>query len=159
MRFGVGFFYMLAGSMLAADPAGFALWKANELAQHDQALAGKLQPDHSARETLGEYANHRVRLIYRVGESEPELHDKIVDIWVVQSGEGTLVLGGELLDRKASAGDGEWRGSRIRGGERHPIRAGDIVRIPAGMPHGVIVPEGKHITYVNMRLNAAEAGR
>jgi mannose-6-phosphate isomerase-like protein (cupin superfamily) len=134
--------------------ANFALWKAAELKMHDLALASKLQPDHSARETLGEYGNHRARLLYRVEEGVPELHDKIVDVWIVQSGEGTLVVGGEMIGLRASEGDGEFLGTGIDGGERHAIAAGDIVHIPAKIPHRVIAPPGQHITYVNMRLAA-----
>jgi mannose-6-phosphate isomerase-like protein (cupin superfamily) len=134
--------------------ANFALWKAGELKTRDMALAKKLQPDHSARETLGEYANHRARLLYRVAEGVPEQHNKIVDVWVVQSGEGTLVVGGKMLDEKPGQSDGEFLGSKIEGGERHAIAAGDIVHIPAGVPHAVIAQAGHHVTYVNMRIPA-----
>ena len=134
--------------------ADFALWKAADLKARDNALASKLQPDHSARETLGEYANHRARLLYRVADGAPEQHDQIVDVWFVESGEGTLVVGGKMTGAKPSQGAGEFLGSGIEGGERHPITAGDIVHIPAKVPHRVIAAAGQHITYVNMRIPA-----
>jgi len=48
--------------VFAADPAGFALWRATELKQRDEALSKKVGPDHSARETLADYGDHRFRL-------------------------------------------------------------------------------------------------
>jgi mannose-6-phosphate isomerase-like protein (cupin superfamily) len=134
--------------------ANFALWKAGELKMRDGALASQLRPDHSARETLGEYGNHRARLLYRVAEGVPEQHDKIVDVWIVQSGEGILVVGGNMTGAKAGDGEGEFLGTGIDGGERHPIAAGDIVHIPAKIPHRVIAAAGQHVTYVNMRIPA-----
>lgn len=134
--------------------ANFALWKAGELKMRDTALAAQLRPDHSARETLGEYGNHRARLLYRVAEGAPEQHDKIADVWIVQSGEGTLVVGGKMTGAKAGDGEGEFLGTGIEGGERHAIAAGDIVHIPAKIPHRVIAAAGQHVTYVNMRIPA-----
>jgi quercetin dioxygenase-like cupin family protein len=32
--------------------------------------------------------------------------------------------------------------------------AGDIVHIPAGIPHSLLVPSGKHITYVLLKIPA-----
>jgi quercetin dioxygenase-like cupin family protein len=34
----------------------------------------------------------------------------------------------------------------------HPLAAGDIVHIPAGVPHSFLVPAGKHITYVLLKF-------
>ncbi len=132
----------------------FALWKASDLKMRDTALAAKVGPDHSARETLGEYGNHRARLLYRVSDGVPEQHDKIVDVWIVQSGAGTLVVGGTMIGAKAGQGEGEFLGTGIDGGERHAIAAGDIVHIPAKIPHRVLAAAGQHVTYVNMRIPA-----
>ena len=49
----------------AADPTGFALWKATELKQHDEALSKHVADDHSSRETLADYGDHRFRMLYR----------------------------------------------------------------------------------------------
>jgi mannose-6-phosphate isomerase-like protein (cupin superfamily) len=140
--------------VFAADLAGFGIWKPADLKERDKALASKVGADNSARETLGDYGTHRVRMLYRVGESVPEQHDKIVDVWIVESGEGTLILGGKMLNPKPSNGPGEYLGSGIEGGERHAIGPGDVIHIPAKVPHGVLVPKGKHITYLNVRFPA-----
>ena len=141
-------------AIVETDPAGFALWNAAQLKQRDQALSKKVGPDHSARETLADYKDHRFRMLYRDGDGFPEQHDKIVDVVIVQSGEGTLLLGGTMINRKASAGAGEYVGTGIDAGERHALGAGDVVHIPAGIPHSFLVPKGKHITYVLVKFPA-----
>ena len=138
----------------AADPAGFALWKSVELKQRDEALSKKVGQDHSARETLADYKDHRFRMLYRDGDGYPEQHDNVVDVVIVQSGEGTLVLGGKMVNPKASNGAGEFIGTSIEGGERHLLGAGDVVHIPAKIPHSFLVPRGKHITYVLVKFPA-----
>jgi hypothetical protein len=140
--------------VLAADPPGFALWRAAELKQRDVALSKKVGADHSARETLADYGDHRFRLLYRDADGLPEQHDKIIDVVIVQSGEGTLLLGGTMINAKASSGTGEYLGTGIEGGERHSLGAGDVVHIPAKIPHSFLVPKGKHITYVLVKFPA-----
>jgi mannose-6-phosphate isomerase-like protein (cupin superfamily) len=141
--------------VLAADPVGFAMWKQEELKQRDQALSKKVGADHSARETLADYGDHRFRLLYRDADGVPEQHDNIVDVVIVQSGEGTLVLGGKMINLKASSvGVGEYVGTGIEGGERHALGPGDLVHIPAKTPHNFLIAKGKHITYVLVKFPA-----
>ena len=145
---------LLAAPLFAAEMPGFALWKASELQQRDAALSKKVGPDHSARETLADYGDHRFRYIYRDADGFPEQHETIVDVVIAQSGECTLLLGGKMINSKASAGTGESTGTGIEGGERHPLAAGDIVQIPAKIPHSFLVPKGKHFTYVLLKIPA-----
>jgi hypothetical protein len=145
---------VLAAPVFAAGMPGFELWKASELQQRGAALSGKVGPDHSARETLADYGDHRFRHIYRDADGFPEQHENIVDIVIAQSGECTLLLGGKMINPKASAGAGESTGTGIEGGERHPVAAGDIVQIPAGIPHSFLIPKGKHFTYVLLKIPA-----
>ena len=145
---------VLAVPVSAADPPGFALWKAGDFQRHDAALATHVADDHSSRETLADYKSHRFRMLYRDADGNPEQHEAIIDIVMVQSGEGTLVLGGTMLGRRTT-GPGELVGTRLDGGERHALGAGDIVHIPAGIPHSFLVPSGKHITYVLLKIPAA----
>jgi mannose-6-phosphate isomerase-like protein (cupin superfamily) len=145
---------LLVVPVLAADPAGFAMWKSAQLKQRDVALSKKVGPDHSARETLADYGDHRFRVLYRDADGVPEQHDNVVDVVIVQSGEGTLLVGGQMIDPKASNGVGEYLGTGIQGGERHALGPGDVAHIPAGIPHSFLVPNGKHITYVLVKIPA-----
>lgn len=140
--------------VFAADPPGFAMWTPGELKVHEESLSKKVQADHSARETLADYNTHRFRMLYRDADGVPEQHDSIIDVVIVQSGEGSLVLGGTMIGLKGSAATGEYTGTGIQGGEEHAIAAGDILHIPAKVPHRFLVPKGKHITYVLLKFPA-----
>jgi quercetin dioxygenase-like cupin family protein len=148
----IGVAALLLAPPLAAQPSQFGLWSAAELAKRNAALSTKVGPDHSSRETLADYGHHRFRLLYRDADGAPEQHDTIVDVVMVQSGEGTLQLGGEMIGRRAGSGAGEFVGTRLEGGTRHPLGAGDVLHIPAGIPHSFLVPKGKQITYVLVKF-------
>jgi mannose-6-phosphate isomerase-like protein (cupin superfamily) len=70
---------------------------------------------------------------------------------MVQSGTATLVYGGELVDGKSS-GPNEMRAASIKGGMEKPLAAGDIVTIPAKLPHQVKLAPGKEFTYFVVKV-------
>lgn len=146
------FALLLSVPVFGADPPDFRLWRADELKTRDAALSKKVGPDHSSRETLADFGDHRFRLIYRDADGFPEQHDQIVDVVFVQSGEGVLQLGGTMIGKKAGGGSGEFLGTRLDGGERHPLGAGDVIHIPATVPHAFLVSKGKHFTYVLVKF-------
>ena len=145
---------ILLAPALSAEPPTLAVWKASELKQRDEALSTKIGPDHSARETLADYEHHRFRLLRRDADGNPEQHDTIIDVVFVQSGEGTLVVGGTMIGKRASGGAGEYLGTSLEGGQRRSLGAGDVVHIPAAIPHSFLVPKGKHLTYVLVKFPA-----
>ena len=145
---------LLMAPCFAAEESSFALWTPSVIEQHEAGLKRNVAPDHSSRETLADYGDHRFRLLFRDADGLPEEHDKLVDVVMVHSGEGTLVLGGTMAGKKGSLETGEYVGTAITGGEPHPLAAGDIVHIPAGIPHSFLVPAGKHITYVLLKFPA-----
>jgi hypothetical protein len=58
----------------------------------------------------------------------------------VVSGEGTLVVGGTMVDGKTTAPN-EIRGKSISGGVRKPMAVGDVFHIQAKIPHQMFVPK------------------
>jgi AraC-like ligand binding domain len=69
---------------------------------------------------------------------------------VVREGSGIVATGGTLVDPKPGATTGDFSGSAIRGGVEREIKAGDLVFIPPGVPHGIKQSNG--ITYLNIRF-------
>jgi mannose-6-phosphate isomerase-like protein (cupin superfamily) len=63
-----------------------------------------------------------------------EIHTYETDIDYVVEGSATFVTGGTVPDVKATA-PGEFRGSKIVGGEVHQLKKGDVIVVPAGVPH------------------------
>jgi mannose-6-phosphate isomerase-like protein (cupin superfamily) len=77
--------------------------------------------------------------IRRITAAETGLvHPITADLWVVLEGGGTLTTGGVLEKGK------------ILGGQSHPIKVGDVVYIPSGLPHGVSGVSSS-ITWLNVR--------
>lgn len=71
---------------------------------------------------------------HRDKAGQVEVHDKETDILYVTDGEATFVTGGKMIGGKAN-GANQWLGTDIQGGETHHLTKGDVVTIPAGMPH------------------------
>jgi len=94
--------------------------------------------------------------VRHISGSETALqHGRITEVWVVRDGSGIVATGGTLVDAKPGAAAGEFSGSAIRGGVEREIKAGDLVFIPPGVPHGI--KQSKSITYLNIRFEAREA--
>jgi hypothetical protein len=101
---------LLFAPAFTAEESSFALWTPAAIGQREAALMKNVAPDRSSRETLADYGDHRFRLLYRDADGLPEEHDKIVDVVVVHSGEGALMLGGTMSGKKGSAETGEYLG-------------------------------------------------
>jgi len=72
-----------------------------------------------------------------VKESDaPLVHASSVDIWVTMEGSATAVTGGELVDGKKRPNVDDEAGSAIRGGVEQALKPGDVLFVPAGVPHG-----------------------
>src|SRR5207249_1312604 len=63
-----------------------------------------------------------------------EIHTKDADIVYVLDGTATLVTGGTAVKAKMTEPD-ELRGSSISGGETRKLAKGDVIIVPAGVPH------------------------
>jgi quercetin dioxygenase-like cupin family protein len=63
-----------------------------------------------------------------------EIHTHDTDIFYITEGSATLITGGTSPDAKETA-PGELRGDKLNGGVTRKIAKGDVVIIPAGIPH------------------------
>src|SRR5260370_18317246 len=121
---------LLAGFALpAGDPPGFYLWKSAELKGFAKTLAPKMSDKKVASETIASHGNYSFMVAHREGSGEAEYHSTQADIFVVQSGEATLVVGGELVDGKTTAPN-EMRAPAIKGGAAKKIAAGAVLTVP-----------------------------
>ena len=80
-----------------------------------------------------------------------EVHETTADVMVVQSGEATLLYGGEVIDPKRS-GPHEVRGTSIRNGTSVHVSTGDVIHFAAGVPHQWLIEAGKQITYLVVHI-------
>jgi mannose-6-phosphate isomerase-like protein (cupin superfamily) len=87
-------------------------------------------------------------------------HDKQTEGYLITSGSGTMVTGGHIINGRKSAANAEVTTtlngpscSGLIGGAdvvKRPVKEGDIVIIPAGVPHGWSeIPD--HVDYLSFR--------
>jgi mannose-6-phosphate isomerase-like protein (cupin superfamily) len=120
-----------------------------ERSQHLRELAA--QGDGSASETLEKYPHHYTMLAFRNRNGGGELHQNYADLFYILDGHVTLMTGGEVVDQKTTA-PGEIRGTAVKGGMPQELKAGDVVHIPAGTPHQMLVPDGSTVTYFVVKV-------
>jgi mannose-6-phosphate isomerase-like protein (cupin superfamily) len=71
---------------------------------------------------------------HRVEAGHSEMHEKETDVFYIVEGEATFVTGGKMVGGKLS-NPGQWLGTGIDGGTVHHLSKGDVIVIPAGVPH------------------------
>ena len=135
----------------AGDPQGLYIWKAAELKAFSKSLAPKINEKKAATQDLTKVGNYRFMVAHREGSGEAEYHAVDADIFVVESGTATLIYGGELVDGKTTAPN-EMRAASIKGGMEKALAAGDIVTIPAKLPHQLKLAAGKEFTYFVVKV-------
>src|SRR5581483_12284096 len=130
-------FLLLAGSIIlpAAQP-GVDIYTVKDLQTTSQALAKGGKP--FASRELARYGNHYTMLAMREATGSSEVHEHEADIFVVENGRATIVTGGKVVSPRTEK-PGEIRGASISGGERHELAAGDVIHIPAGVPHQLLI--------------------
>ncbi|HVR69965.1 MAG TPA: hypothetical protein VMT87_03895 [Vicinamibacteria bacterium] len=138
--------------LLAAEPAGFVVWSGSDLEAYGRKLAPKMNAGKLGVDQLASFGNHLTMIAHREADGEAELHEGQVDLFVVQGGEATLVVGGEVVGGRTTA-PGEVRGPSIKDGARRPLAVGDIVHIPAKTPHQLLVAPGKEFTYFVIKVD------
>jgi mannose-6-phosphate isomerase-like protein (cupin superfamily) len=95
--------------------------------------------------------SHSVLLVRRTIPGRAEVHTALTDVWYVIDGGGTLVTGG-ALQNASKADSRELRGSGDLGGNARHIGKGDIIDIPAGVPHWVSRIDGKELVYLTVKV-------
>jgi len=83
---------------------------------------------------LLEIANYKIHASHRDEPGIAEIHEQDTDIIYVLEGTATFVTGGTAVDTRTIAPE-EIRGKEIRGGETRRLVKGDVVVVPAGVPH------------------------
>ena len=88
-----------------------------------------------------------VYILRRDKTGEAEVHMAFNDIYVVESGHAKITVGGKVTGNRETIPT-EWLGGDISGGTDYSLATGDVLFIPAGVPHKVLVSPEASITYV-----------
>jgi mannose-6-phosphate isomerase-like protein (cupin superfamily) len=134
-------FIGLAVGCRAQSPDGAQIFSSAQLHGQLNILAQQAAKAGSSSIALGDYGSHTIMLSERTVSGGAEIHAHFDDVMIVMSGKATLISGGRLIDAHSSS-NGESSGSGIRDGVTRAIAAGDIVHVPAGTPHQLLIDRG-----------------
>jgi mannose-6-phosphate isomerase-like protein (cupin superfamily) len=96
-------------------------------------------------------APYRAQLEYRPGTSPAAVHEKDAELMVVLEGTGNIVTGGKLVEEKRNNAN-NLGGSSITGGNSQSVAKGDMLIVPANVPHQVIPAGGQPIVLMTMHV-------
>lgn len=103
------------------------------------------------------FGTHSWALAHREVSGQVESHETRDIVMVVQSGEATLIVGNDVVDPTRPSPN-ELRGSAIRNGIGRKVTAGDVINMPAGLPHQFVLAPGRQITYIDLVIPVPAAG-
>jgi hypothetical protein len=95
---------LLSASAQDNTPAGFAHWTGAALQHLDQKMHADAaeDPHHFAVDQLADFANDSFLLVHREADGQVEWHETQVDVFFVQSGSASLLLGGKMINADTS---------------------------------------------------------
>jgi mannose-6-phosphate isomerase-like protein (cupin superfamily) len=96
-------------------------------------------------------APYRAQLEYRPGTSPAAVHEKDAELMVVLEGTGNIVTGGKLVDEKRNNAN-NLGGSSIADGNSQAVVKGDMIIVPANVPHQVIPTGGAPIVLMTLHV-------
>ena len=83
---------------------------------------------------LASGADFTVSILKRTAAGQVEIHDKETDIFYILDGEAVFVTGGTIVGARVSRPN-QQVGTDIQGGQTQRLVKGDIITVPAGVPH------------------------
>jgi len=132
------------------------IYSAQQLAAYRPAGAKTSPQAAVSTEILQHYPNHYTMYVVRHGDGQSEWHRSMADAFFVLEGKAQLCSGGTMQGTKETA-PGERRGSGIDSAICVPVKTGDVVHIPAGVPHQVRMTSGETLTYFVVKISEEAA--
>ncbi len=135
-------------------PVLLALGFASHATAVDAPPAEVVQIDHGQMTTafakgmpLLANTSYKLRAGRRVGPGTVEVHPRDTDIFYVTEGEATIVTGGTPVNPKTAA-SGEVSAEKISGGVPRRLTKGDVLVVPAGVPHWFTEVDGAFLYFL-----------
>jgi hypothetical protein len=142
---------LVSAPSILAQTASPTIHTAAEFQQLETKLvdSAKKNPKGVGLAPIDDWGTYNTLLVVRVHTGEAEQHQLWADQMVIQKGTVTLVTGGTILEPNPVPNQaGEVRGTSIQGGKEIVLHPGDIVHIPASLPHWVRLAPGTTATYL-----------
>ncbi len=142
--------------MVSADekmPDGFQQWTGASLKDLDQTLKTEAEASshHMSVRRLADFPQDTFMLSRRQADGVVEWHENQADVFFVQSGSATLLVGGTMVGGEVTEPH-EKRNGTIQGGIKRKLSAGDVVRIPPQVPHQLLLDGSPEFTYFVIKV-------
>ena len=115
------------------------------------AIVDSLPPGAVRTVQIGRFEGLANALNQRDSSGVHERHLNFTDIFVIQRGHARLLYGGTAEGERETA-PGEYRGGTIRNGAQADLRPGDVVVVPAGIPHQMLLDPGARMAYLSFKV-------
>jgi len=113
-------------------------------------LASKVRSaSHTVAYEIPGVTGRQVLMIRRDETADAEVHTKLDDTIVIETGTAKFRVGGTITGNHLIAPT-EWRGGTMTGWREYTVSAGDLLLIPAGVPHQAIVTSGT-LSYLTIK--------
>src|SRR5271163_1028466 len=111
-------------------------------------LQAAASPTGDATQTLEDQGSNWIVLVARARTGEAEFHRDWSEEIQVRSGTMTVYYGGAMSQEHAFGPRvGEFRSATMEGGTAQVLHAGDLMHIPASVPHWVKIAPGDTASY------------
>jgi mannose-6-phosphate isomerase-like protein (cupin superfamily) len=134
-------------------PNGFQQWTGASLKDLEQTLKTEADASshHMSVRRLADFPQDTFMLSRRQADGVVEWHENQADVFFVQSGSATLLVGGTMVGGEITEPH-EKRNGTIQGGIKRKLSAGDVVRIPAQVPHQLLLDGSPEFTYFVIKV-------
>ena len=154
--FGLMGLIAIALLMVSAEekmPNGFQQWTGASLKDLEQTLKTEADASshHMSVRRLADFPQDTFMLSRRQADGVVEWHENQADVFFVQSGSATLLVGGTMVGGETTEPH-EKRNGTIQGGIKRKLSAGDVVRIPAQVPHQLLLDGSPEFTYFVIKV-------
>ena len=154
--FGLMGLIVIALLMVSAEekmPDGFQQWTGASLKDLEQTLKTEADASshHMSVRRLADFPQDTFMLSRRQADGVVEWHENQADVFFVQSGSATLLVGGTMVGGETTEPH-EKRNGTIQGGIKRKLSAGDVVRIPPQVPHQLLLDGSPEFTYFVIKV-------
>ena len=133
----------------ASGASGVLHWTLADMKAFEAELDG--DPQSSAKNPVRSITNvtqnETVRRTSFGKSGEAEIHNRVTDVFCILSGEAEFLVGGEIEEARVT-NPGEVRGPSIKGGTTKKTVVGDVIIIPPGTPHQILVQPGQRCSFL-----------
>lgn len=137
----VGTVAMVSAVLVTASAVG-ATTSHEEIFVSAGELASKVQSaSHEVAYEIPGVTGRQVLMIRREESGDAEVHTQLDDTIVIERGTARFRVGGTIAGNH-QIGPTEWRGGTMTGWREYTVSAGDLLLIPAGVPHQAVVTSG-----------------